>query len=159
MVLRGRGCREPDEPVSNLLYPIEQVSNFNAWGQLCICGLKGHNGVDWALAGDEMIAAADGYVETVELYTTYGYGRHCRIRIQGGVLIYGHMLEVFVAEGQRVKAGEVIGLSDGEKGNKYAGFSTGAHLHFEYRIDREPSPLKPGNYTYWAIDPLPLIKE
>jgi len=159
----GARCRSLTEPVSTLLYPMASkfpISQRFGVNSATYAASKGHNGVDWASwRGTKLIAAADGYVETVELYTTYGYGRHCRIRIQGGVLIYGHMLEVFVAEGQRVKAGEVIGLSDGEKGNKYAGFSTGAHLHFEYRIDREPSPLKAGNYTYWAIDPLPLIKE
>lgn len=157
----GARCWSLTEPVSALLYPIEReypISQRFGVNSSTYAAAKGHNGVDWASwRGSKLIAAADGYVETVELYTQYGYGRHCRIRIQGGVLIYGHMLEVFVEEGQRVKAGDVIGLSDGEKGNKYAGFSTGAHLHFEYRIDREPSPLKAGNHTYWAVDPLPLI--
>lgn len=157
----GARCRSLTEPVSTLLYPMASkfpISQRFGVNSATYAVSKGHNGVDWASwRGTKLIAAADGYVETVELYTTYGYGRHCRIRIQGGVLIYGHMLEVFVEEGQRVKAGDVIGLSDGEKGNKYAGFSTGAHLHFEYRIDREPSPLKAGNHTYWAVDPLPLI--
>lgn len=158
----GRRCYSLQEPLKSLAYPMARtfpVSQRFGVNSGTYAAAKGHNGIDWACyRGTQLIAAADGIVETVELYTQYGYGRHVRIRVQGGVLIYGHMLEVHVTEGQRVRKGDVIGLSDGEKGNKYAGFSTGAHLHFEYRIDREPSPLRPGNYTYWAIDPWPLLE-
>ena len=119
---------------------------------------QGHNGVDWACnAKTPLLAAADGYVETLENTTTYGYGRHVRVRIEGGVLIYGHMLLIDVVLGQKVKKGDRLGISDGAVGMPYAGFSSGNHLHFELRLDRSPDPMGPGNHTYWAIDPLPLI--
>lgn len=43
------------------------------------------------------------------------------------ITLYGHLSEVFVAEGQVVGAGDVIGKV-GSTGN-----STGPHLHFEIR--------------------------
>jgi murein DD-endopeptidase MepM/ murein hydrolase activator NlpD len=118
---------------------------------------NGHNGIDYACnSSTKLIASADGFVETVELTTTYGYGRHVRIRVQGGVLIYGHMLEVYVKLGDKIKEGQVIGLSDGAVGMPYAGNSTGNHLHFEYRLDRPTIPEKQGNRKYWAINTLPI---
>lgn len=43
--------------------------------------------------------------------------------------LYGHMARTFIREGQRVKAGQVIGIQ-GRTGD-----ATGEHLHFEVIID------------------------
>lgn len=135
-------------------WPISQIFGVNS----SIYGAsKGHNGVDWACnAKTPLLAGADGYIETKE-DATYGYGRHVRVRIEGGVLIYGHMLEIHVALDQKVKKGEILGLSDGAKGMPFAGFSSGNHLHYELRLDRTPDPMGPGNHTYWAVDVLKLL--
>ncbi|MCB0120887.1 MAG: peptidoglycan DD-metalloendopeptidase family protein [Caldilineaceae bacterium] len=60
----------------------------------------------------------------------------------GGVFTgYWHMSEIFVAEGQEVNAGDVLGLVG------TTGLSTGAHLHWELRI-----------YGI-AVDPLQFLAE
>jgi GH25 family lysozyme M1 (1,4-beta-N-acetylmuramidase) len=136
-------------------WPISQIFGVRS---SVYAASQGHNGVDWACnAKTPLLAAADGYIETLENTTTYGYGRHVRVRIEGGVLIYGHMLLIDVTLGQKVEKGDVLGISDGAVGMPYAGFSSGNHLHFELRLDRAPDPMGLGNHTYWAIDPLPLI--
>jgi len=159
----GRHIQSTTPPLTTLAYPLEKkfpISQKFGVNSSTYGAARGHNGVDYAsYGGTKLIASADGFVETREDNTTYGYGRHIRIRVQGGVLIYGHMKTIYPKLGEKVKKGDVIGLSDGAVGEPYAGFSTGNHLHFEYRIDREPNPLKGGNYTYWAIDTLPITEE
>ena len=57
-----------------------------------------------------------------------GYGKHVVIdHGNGKSTLYGHMSLVSVKPGQEISAGEKIG----NVGN--TGFSTGPHLHFEYR--------------------------
>jgi murein DD-endopeptidase MepM/ murein hydrolase activator NlpD len=71
--------------------------------------------------------APDGY------YTGHPvYGGLVVIETDGIFLLYGHLENTSVHEGQHVEAGEVIGTM----GNN--GVSTGAHLHFEVVVD----PLK-----------------
>ena len=53
---------------------------------------------------------------------------------------YGHCSSLYVTEGQKVKAGDVI-AAVGSTGN-----STGNHLHFEIRQDG--SQVNPENYIY-----------
>lgn len=160
--ISGSKTRSKTPPLTTLAYPMEKefrISQIFGVASGTYATSAGHNGVDYACyGGTRLIAGADGVVEVREDNTIYGYGRHIRIRVQGGVLIYGHMRLIYPKVGDRVKKGDVIGLSDGEKGIPTAGFSTGAHLHFEYRIDSEPYPLKAGNKTYWAIDTTSLLE-
>jgi len=121
---------------------------------------RGHNGIDFGFnytTGHPIYAAADGIVEVSRDDTT-GYGRHIRIRHSHGITIYGHLSRRDVFVGNVVKAKQLIGLSGGATDDPYAGFSTGPHLHFEYRWDI-PAPQVPGGYVYNAVDPLPLIIE
>lgn len=118
---------------------------------------KGHNGVDYGFnyqTGHPIYAAADGVVEVSRDDKT-GYGRHIRIRHSHGVTIYGHLSRRNVQVGDAVKAKQIIGLNGGLPSDPYAGYSTGAHLHFEYRLDI-PAPQVPGGYVYNAIDTLPI---
>lgn len=76
-----------------------------------------------------VMAAADGTVTLVQ-YLTYGYGRHAIITHDNGYqTLYGHMIEVYVKQGERVSRGQVIGKMGS------TGRSTGTHLHFEVRKD------------------------
>ena len=158
----GRHIQSTTPPLTTLAYPLEKkfpISQVFGVNSSIYGAARGHNGVDYAsYGGTKLIASADGFVETREDNTTYGYGRHIRIRVQGGVLIYGHMRTIYPVLGAQVKKGDVIGLSDGAVGDPYAGFSSGNHLHFELRSDQEPSPMKAGNYTYWAVDTLPITE-
>jgi murein DD-endopeptidase MepM/ murein hydrolase activator NlpD len=98
-----------------------------------------HNGLDWGCAiGTPIYATADGQV-TVAQEDKSGYGLHVRIQHDGFLSIYAHLSQLRVQPGDRVTAGQTIGLS-GNTGN-----STGPHLHFEIRLipDRCTSTVDP----------------
>jgi len=116
----------------------------------------GHNGIDWAIpVGNQIFAAQDGTVIRAE-QTTVGYGRHVRIQSNDGVTIYGHLSVMNVKVGDVVKANQVIGLSGGATTDPYSGYSTGPHLHFEYRPNVPPTSGIPGTLL-GAIDPKPYL--
>jgi murein DD-endopeptidase MepM/ murein hydrolase activator NlpD len=50
----------------------------------------------------------------------------------GVVTRFGHLARIAVRPGQRVAAGDVLGMVGS------TGRSTGAHLHYETRIDGDP---------------------
>jgi murein DD-endopeptidase MepM/ murein hydrolase activator NlpD len=59
-----------------------------------------------------------------------GYGQIVLVRHSAGVITaYAHMSRVFAHAGQRVKAGDVLGLVGA------TGHVTGPHLHFEVRLN------------------------
>jgi murein DD-endopeptidase MepM/ murein hydrolase activator NlpD len=103
-----------------------------------------HTGVDVGVGlGTPISAAADGVVvlagTNVVGGKVVGYGTYVVIAHGGGLYtLYGHLSKLGVAAGDRVRAGQVIGLS-GSTGN-----STGPHLHFEVRQGSEP--VDPGPY-------------
>ena len=95
-----------------------------------------HTGLDIATAiGTPVGAAADGVVilatssrDAAGEYT--GYGNYVVIEHAGGfVTLYGHLDQLLVTTGQKVKQGQVIGLLGS------TGWSTGPHVHFEVRKD------------------------
>jgi murein DD-endopeptidase MepM/ murein hydrolase activator NlpD len=98
-----------------------------------IGGKKSHWGVDLAnKKGTGILAAEKGTV----IYTGkgfHGYGN--LIVIEHGnewATLYAHLATITVKEGDEVKRGEEIG----KMGN--TGHSTGTHLHFEMRHNRQP---------------------
>ncbi|MBR3462427.1 MAG: peptidoglycan DD-metalloendopeptidase family protein [Clostridiales bacterium] len=98
---------------------------------------KFHSGIDIGAGyGDKIMAAASGTVIFVtEPYEGCnkggtGYGNYCIIDHGNGYsTLYGHARDIYVSEGQWVNAGQSIG----EVGS--TGTSTGAHLHFEVRLN------------------------
>ncbi|MFM8304558.1 MAG: M23 family metallopeptidase [Actinomycetota bacterium] len=87
-----------------------------------------HPGIDIGAApGTPVRAAAAGTVLVAE--DSGGYGKAV-VLDHGSSLatVYGHLLSLIVAPGQRVAAGEVIGYVGS------TGLSTGPHLHFEVRL-------------------------
>ena len=127
---------------------------------------QGHNGIDWACAvGSSIYAMRDGVIIRASEFSQpgitdgkIGYGRHIRIQHDNGVSIYGHLSKLLVSEGDIVTAGQEIGLSGGATSDPNSGFSTGPHLHAEYRVTGVPNPV-PGGYEYNAIDILPLLTQ
>jgi murein DD-endopeptidase MepM/ murein hydrolase activator NlpD len=94
-----------------------------------------HKGLDLvAESGTPVLATADGIVVKVEFKEPgKGYGR--MIVIEHGTeytTIYAQLSEFKVAEGDKVKMGQVIGLVGS------SGMSTGPHLHYEVRKNGEP---------------------
>ncbi|WP_319460258.1 M23 family metallopeptidase [Micromonospora sp. RTP1Z1] len=102
-----------------------------------------HPGVDLAApVGTPIVAAADGRVARAGWYGGYGNYTcldHGRADGQRLSTCYGHQSKLLVSPGQRVRAGQVIGLVGS------TGASTGPHLHFEVRLGGR------------AVDPLPWL--
>ncbi len=100
-----------------------------------------HTGIDLVEPfGSPVYAADDGVVALVGSSSS-GYGTYVVIAHSGGLdTLYGHLSTALVKVGQVVNQGQPIGL-EGSTGN-----STGAHLHFELRINQkpvDPSPYLP----------------
>jgi murein DD-endopeptidase MepM/ murein hydrolase activator NlpD len=92
-----------------------------------------HTGIDFpGDTGDEVHAAAAGRV--VQAERNGGYGLMVEIDHGNGLASrYAHLSAINVQQGQRVAPGEPIGRIGS------TGRSTGSHLHFEVRIDGEPT--------------------
>ncbi|ANS76064.1 hypothetical protein AWM70_16970 [Paenibacillus yonginensis] len=103
-----------------------------------ITGVKKlHAGVDFAVPiGTDVHAAEGGVVVLAEWYS--GYGNAVIVDHGNNTwTIYGHLSKFKVEKGDTVKRGEVIA----ESGN--TGQSTGPHLHFEVRVNGEPTDPMP----------------
>ena len=95
-----------------------------------------HRGVDLQVpTGTPVRAMARGRVRFAG--TMAGYGAVVWLDHPGGVLtVYAHLSSIAVGAAQRVRGGQVIGLS-GQSGD-----ATGPHLHFEvWRWGREVDPV------------------
>jgi murein DD-endopeptidase MepM/ murein hydrolase activator NlpD len=90
-------------------------------------------GLDYACkTGDKVFATAKGVVVSCSNNPDQVLGKNIAIRHgDGKISYYLHLSKPDVSNGQRVKAGEVIGLS-GNTGTT----STGPHLHFAIRNAR-----------------------
>lgn len=99
-----------------------------------------HTGLDIAAnLGTQIKVVADGTVTFAAYSGSYGY--LVKVNHGNGVETwYAHTCKMYVKEGQKVKAGDVIALV-GSTGN-----STGPHLHFEVRINGKH--VNPQNYLY-----------
>lgn len=85
-----------------------------------------HKGLDIGNGYGTPIYAADGGIVTTALKLTDRYGWHIVIDHGNGfTTLYGHLSEMYVDYGDRVRRGEVIGLMGS------TGYSSGPHLHFE----------------------------
>ena len=95
------------------------------WGRL-------HAGIDLASATGTPIRAADSGRVVLRGFTG-GYGNYTCIQHSASLsTCYAHQSRYAVASGQNVRKGQVIGYV-GNTGN-----STGAHLHFEVRVNGSP---------------------
>ena len=99
-----------------------------------------HTGIDLVEPfGSPVYAADDGIVALVGKSSS-GYGNYVVIAHSGGLdTLYGHLSTALVKVGQSVTQGQPVGL-EGSTGNP-----TGAHLHFELRINQRP------------VDPTPYL--
>ena len=97
-----------------------------------------HRGVDIAArSGTPVVAPAEAQVRYVGDHRTLG--KTMILRHGYGIeSIYGHLYEISVKSGQRVKRGEAIGAI----GN--TGRSTGPHLHYQIQVNGVP--VDPRNY-------------
>lgn len=99
------------------------------WG-VGYMGYSGHSGVDILGGGNAARASASGTVTTVADLGRRSYGRYIVVDHGNGIsTLYAHLSSMSVSVGQRVTAGQTIGIT-GSTGN-----STGPHLHFEIRVN------------------------
>jgi len=97
-----------------------------------------HSGLDIGADYGDTVVAADGGV-VISAGWLGGYGKAVIIDHGNGISsVYGHNSELLVSEGQRVRKGEPISRVGS------TGDSTGAHLHFEVRLNG--TPVSPYNY-------------
>lgn len=101
-------------------YPLPDARVISPYG-----GARRHSGVDLKTKpNDEVYAAFDGVVVASGPY--YGYGNCIRIKHAYGLeTLYSHQSKNMVKKGDKVKAGQVIGLTG------RTGRATTEHLHFE----------------------------
>ena len=101
-------------------YPLPDAKVISPYG-----GKRRHSGVDLKTkANDEIVAAFDGEVVASGPY--FGYGNCIRIKHAYGLeTLYSHQSKNLVKKGDKVKAGQVIGLTG------RTGRATTEHLHFE----------------------------
>lgn len=99
-----------------------------------------HSGIDLAgPIGTSIYATADGFVGRAGVVGGYGnlveleHGKSIQTR-------YGHLSQILVRPGQRVKRGELIARMGS------TGRSTGSHLHYEVRVDGR------------AVNPIPFMQ-
>lgn len=127
----------------NFIWPVPGFYNITygvgwRWGAY-------HAGIDIAsggIRGAQIVASDAGVVVQAENYCPHdygkngscgcggGYGRYCIVDHGNGYMtLYGHMENCIVSVGQRVNQGETLGYVGS------TGFSTGAHCHFEVRLN------------------------
>jgi murein DD-endopeptidase MepM/ murein hydrolase activator NlpD len=105
------------------------------WGRL-------HAGLDIGILRDLKVTAAAGGLVTATGYLSgyEGYGNVVTVDLGGGQEnLYAHLSRIAVRPGERVEAGQLLGLAC------CTGSCTGTHLHFELRVNGNP------------VDPLPLM--
>ena len=132
---------EPAGPVTREIAfesPVKGYAVNSAFGLRRLPGqaARRHEGVDIAAPkGTGVYVAAEGAV-TRTGYDAAGYGRFVEIRHPNGMTtLYAHLSRLDVRSGDRLGAGERIGLVGS------TGRSTGPHLHFEVRRgDRQVNP-------------------
>ena len=115
------------EDMPDLLWPVPDSRYITE----VYTGLYEHNGLDIAAApGSSIVAADDGTVIKARYATDEkGYGTYVLLEHGNGVsTMYSHCRELLVAEGDTVKAGDVIARVGSSGSAAYS------HCHFELRI-------------------------
>ncbi len=116
---------------------------------------SGHDGYDYGLFYEPVAAAAPGRVILANWLVpgceTCLSGQTVEIDHRNGLLtFYGHLSHIWVAKGQYVSRGQVIGISG------MTGTATGPHLHFGvYKTNCNGCPVDPYGWSGPGADPYP----
>jgi murein DD-endopeptidase MepM/ murein hydrolase activator NlpD len=91
--------------------------------------LQKHNGVDYAApTGTPAMSVGDGVVEFAGVQG--GFGNVVIVRHGGNhTTVYAHLSRIHVRPGQTIQKGQTVGAVGS------TGWSTGPHLHFEFRVN------------------------
>lgn len=130
----------------NLPYKSGKVTLTSHFGWRTLNGQRDyHKGVDLSGTDKTLVAPCDGVIGSSTIITdksnlTWQWGNYIRIDTADGLKIFMcHMAQRKVKVGQKVKAGDVVGI----EGN--TGYSFGSHCHFEVRKNGE------------SVDPTPYL--
>lgn len=130
----------------NLPYKSGKVTLTSHFGWRTLNGQRDyHKGVDLSGTDKTLVAPCDGVIGSSTIITdksnlTWQWGNYIRIDTPDGLKIFMcHMAARKVKVGQKVKAGDVVGI----EGN--TGYSFGSHCHFEVRKNGE------------SVDPTPYL--
>jgi murein DD-endopeptidase MepM/ murein hydrolase activator NlpD len=121
-----------------LLWPVPGFTRISSPFGLRFGGRDNHTGIDIAgtgIHGRPVVAANSGTVRVANLSFTPGRGYGIYIVIDHGgrvSTLYAHLSHISVNVGDVVRRGQEIGRVGS------TGWSTGPHLHFEYREDSRP---------------------
>lgn len=117
-------------------------------------GLPGHEGLDIrAPLNSNVYAGADSVVEKVHenIQDGHPYGRHLSLLHAGGYhSLYGHLANVAVHKGQKVRAGTVLGQAGA------TGSTGGGHIHLSLMQDGA-SARGLTHFPNDLIDPTPFL--
>ncbi len=124
------------KPVAN----VSVNSNFGIRSDPFRGGAAMHSGVDIpGPIGTPIYATADGVVGRSGWVS--GYGKLIELEHGKGIQTrYGHLSQINVAAGTKIKRGQLIGLMGS------TGRSTGSHLHYEVRLEGR------------AVNPIPFLR-
>ncbi|WCK56946.1 M23 family metallopeptidase (plasmid) [Aneurinibacillus sp. Ricciae_BoGa-3] len=145
LIADAKGFQPPlNDPHPVVTSPYGNRDNPNAHGST-----EHHPGIDLGCNdGTKVYATGDGVVtKTVSDNSYGGYGNVVIIKHSASLQsVYGHVMTIYVKEGEHVQRGQLIALSG------HAGNSTGPHLHFELdKLDNGNAiPIDP---TSVAINP------
>ena len=98
------------------------------WGRI-------HNGVDLAANAANVKSPLDGVVDVGEIRNDSCGGTIIITHPDGFKTGYCHMQKINVRPGQKVRKGDIIGVSGGGSNDPGRGRSDGRHLHFTLRKD------------------------
>ena len=147
---------------NHLPHDICRVTSAFGYRANPITGAKGtfHQGIDFGakvsgVPGDKLFAVADGIVvRSANMPSKIdGYGYYIVIQHMGFCTLYAHMLNLKLAVGSKVKAGDVVGYMG------CTGACTAAHLHFEMEpIDWTDYWKKEKGIRKYAVDPYVYVE-
>lgn len=105
-------------------------SNFSNRFHPILKTWRKHLGTDYAApTGTKVRTVGDGVVEFAGWQNGFGNVVYIKHTNASHVTVYGHLSRIDVQKGQRVEQGDGIGAVGS------TGWSTGPHLHFEFRVN------------------------
>jgi hypothetical protein len=151
--------RKVDPETFKLAWPVDMrhawITQYFGQNPSSYYPMRGHDGLDFGLVTGSSVRAS-AFREHIRylLLKTSGYGRHAITEDDDGhKYVYGHLHEFRCNVGDVIMRGQEFALSGGGLEDPYHGYSTGPHLHWEWR----PYGVSVGNGYGGAVDQLPYV--